>query len=204
MNEAGRLLDDGASIDAIDRALVDWGFPVGPIALLDEVGIDVGGKVGGVRSEAFGARSAPSEALQRVVASGRTGRKGGSGFYRYDSAGKKGGVDESVYEIIGARRREIESAEITERCVLAMVNEAARCLAEGILRSPRDGDIGAVFGIGFPPFRCGPFRYVDSIGPAQIVERLEDLDLRYHPRFEPAGLLLDMAATGRSFYADGW
>jgi 3-hydroxyacyl-CoA dehydrogenase/enoyl-CoA hydratase/3-hydroxybutyryl-CoA epimerase len=204
MNEAGRLLDDGAGIEAIDRALVDWGFPVGPIALLDEVGIDVGGKVGQVLSDAFGDRLAPSEALRRVVASGRTGRKGGSGFYRYEQDGTKGGVDESVYAIIDVPRRTMDAAEITERCVLAMVNEAVRCLDEGILRSPRDGDVGAVFGIGFPPFRGGPFRYADSIGAAQIVERLEDLDLRYHPRFEAADLLLDMSATGRSFYGDGW
>jgi len=204
MNEAGRLLDDGATVDAIDRALVDWGFPVGPLTLLDEVGIDVAGKIGVVLGEAFGARMAPSESLRRVVAAGRAGRKGSSGFYRYDQSGKKGSVDESVYEIIGVPRRAIDAAEITERCVLAMVNEAVRCLEEGILRSPRDGDVGAVFGIGFPPFRGGPFRYADSIGAAQIVERLEDLDLRFHPRFGPAGLLLDMAASGRSFYDPGW
>ena len=204
MNEAGRLLDVGASIDAIDRALVEWGFPVGPIALLDEVGIDVGGKVGGVLSEAFGERMAPSEALRNVVASGRTGRKGASGFYRYDRDGQKGGVDESVYTVIGRPRRDTDAAEITERCVLMMVNEAVRCLEEGVLRSSRDGDVGAVFGIGFPPFRGGPFRYADSIGPAQLVERLEDLDLRHHPRFAPASLLLDMAASGRSFYDNGW
>jgi 3-hydroxyacyl-CoA dehydrogenase/enoyl-CoA hydratase/3-hydroxybutyryl-CoA epimerase len=204
INEAGRLLDDGASVDAIDRALVDWGFPVGPLALLDEVGIDVGGKVAQVLSDALGGRIAPSEALAKVVASGRTGRKGASGFYRYDQDGKRGAVDQSVYQIIGLPRRDIDAAEITERCVLAMVNEAIHCLEERILRSPRDGDVGAVFGIGFPPFRGGPFRYVDSIGAAQIVERLEDLDLRYHPRFRPAELLLDMAATGRSFYENGW
>ena len=90
MNEAGRLLDEGASIEAIDAALVDFGFPVGPITLLDEVGIDVGGKVGQVLAEAFGARMAPSEAMRRVVAAGRTGRKGGKGFYRYDGDGEKG------------------------------------------------------------------------------------------------------------------
>ena len=101
MNEAGRLLDEGASIEAIDAALVDFGFPVGPITLLDEVGIDVGGKVGLVLSEAFGPRMAPSEAMRRVVAAGRTGRKGGKGFYRYDADGKKGNVDETIYEVIG-------------------------------------------------------------------------------------------------------
>jgi len=90
--------------------------------------------------------------------------------------------------------------EITQRCVLAMVNEAARCLEEGILRSPRDGDIGAVFGIGFPPFRGGPFRYVDSVGATKIVEQLEDLNARFAPRFEPAQVLVDLARRQRTFY----
>jgi 3-hydroxyacyl-CoA dehydrogenase/enoyl-CoA hydratase/3-hydroxybutyryl-CoA epimerase len=128
------------------------------------VGIDVGGKVAAVLSEAFGTRMTPPESMRRVVISGRTGRKGSSGFYRYDPSGTKGPVDETVYAVIGGERRPIDKAEIADRCVLAMVNEAARCLEEGILRSPRDGDIGAVFGIGFPPFRVGSFRYMDSAG----------------------------------------
>ena len=200
MNEAGRLLDEGASIDAIDSALVEFGFPVGPITLLDEVGIDVGGKVGLVLSEAFGARMSASDAMRRVVAAGRTGRKGGKGFYVYAADGKKGNVDQTVYEVIGGQRHEVPSSEIVDRCVLAMVNEAARCLEEGILRSPRDGDIGAVFGIGFPPFRGGPFRYVDSVGADHIVGQLEDLNVRFPPRFEPAQLLLDMASGRKVFY----
>jgi 3-hydroxyacyl-CoA dehydrogenase/enoyl-CoA hydratase/3-hydroxybutyryl-CoA epimerase len=200
MNEAGRLLDEGASIEAIDKALVDFGFPVGPITLLDEVGIDVGGKVGLVLVEAFGTRMQPSDAMRRVVAAGRTGRKGRNGFYKYDEAGQKGRVDDSVYELVGGERREVLAEEIVERCVLAMVNEAVLCLGEGILRSARDGDIGAVFGIGFPPFRGGPFRYVHSETIEKIVERLEDLDARFPSRFTPAPLLLDMAASRRSFY----
>ena len=200
MNEAGRLLDEGATIDAVDAALVDFGFPVGPITLLDEVGIDVGGKVGLVLAEAFGSRMAPSEAMRRVVQAGRTGRKGGKGFYRYDEAGKKGDVDETIYQVIGQQRRELPADEMVQRCVLAMVNEAARCLEEGILRSARDGDIGAVFGIGFPPFRGGPFRYVDSVGAHRIVEQLEDLRVRFGDRFEPARLLLDAAGARGSFY----
>jgi 3-hydroxyacyl-CoA dehydrogenase/enoyl-CoA hydratase/3-hydroxybutyryl-CoA epimerase len=200
MNEAGRLLDEGASIEAIDRALVDFGFPVGPITLLDEDGIDVCGKVGLVLAESFGPRKAPADAMRRIVTAGRTGRKGGSGFYRYGPDGKKGAVDESVYQLIGGERREIAADEIVERCVLAMVNEAALCLQEGILRSARDGDIGAVFGIGFPPFRGGPFRYVDSVGAATVVERLEDLNARFQPRFAPADLLIDLARARRTFY----
>jgi 3-hydroxyacyl-CoA dehydrogenase / enoyl-CoA hydratase / 3-hydroxybutyryl-CoA epimerase len=200
MNEAGRVLDEGGSIEAIDNALVDFGFPVGPITLLDEVGIDVGGKVGLVLAEAFGERMAPSAAMRRVVGTGRTGRKGGKGFYLYDLDGTKRRVDESIYEVIGGTRREIPAGEIVDRCVLAMLNEAARCLEEGVLRSARDGDIGAVFGIGFPPFRGGPFRYIDSVGADQIVQQLEDLNDRFRPRFEPSALLLEMARARRSFY----
>jgi 3-hydroxyacyl-CoA dehydrogenase/enoyl-CoA hydratase/3-hydroxybutyryl-CoA epimerase len=139
--------------------------------------------------------------MRRVVQAGRTGRKGASGFYRYEAGGKKGRVDESVYGIMGvAERRPIPAEEIVERCVLAMVNEAARCLEEGILRSARDGDIGAVFGIGFPPFRGGPFRYIDTMDATAIVARLEALDARFAPRFTPAGLLLDTAGSRRKFY----
>ena len=200
--EAGRLLDEGASIEAIDRALVDFGFPVGPITLIDEVGIDVGAKIGEVLADAFGERFASSESMQRVIAAGRTGRKGGKGFYRYGKDGKKGGVDQSVYELLptGTARADVHPEEIQDRTVLAMVNEAIRCLEEGVLRSPRDGDVGAVFGLGFPPFRGGPFRYVDAESPEMIIQRLEKLNSRLAPRFEPARLLLEMAERRRRFY----
>lgn len=202
MNEAGRLLDEGASIEAVDKALLDFGFPVGPITLLDEVGIDIGGHVGQVLSEAFGARMAPSDSLRRVVEAGRTGRKGRSGFYRYDEAGEKGPVDESIYSVIGrTSRAEVPATEIVERCVLAMVNEAAMCLEEGILRSARDGDIGAVFGIGFPPFRGGPFRYIDSLGADAVVNRLEDLHGRFPNRFAPARVLVEYARARKRFHS---
>lgn len=201
MNEAGRLLDEGASIEAVDAALVDFGFPVGPITLLDEVGIDIGGHVGRVLGAAFGARMAPPESLRRVVEAGRKGRKGRSGFYHYDDKGTKGAVDESIYVLMGrTHRREIPSGEIAERCVLAMVNEASMCLEEGILRSPRDGDIGAVFGIGFPPFRGGPFRYIDSIGADVVVNRLEDLHARFPTRFAVTALLVEHARARKRFH----
>ncbi|MGH7718707.1 MAG: fatty acid oxidation complex subunit alpha FadJ, partial [Gemmatimonadaceae bacterium] len=202
VNEAGKLLDEGASIEAVDRALVDFGFPVGPITLIDEVGLDVAGKAGAVMFEAFGERMQPAESLQRVLEAGRTGRKGRKGFYLYDEKGKKGGVDESVYDLIhaGGRRREFTTEEIQRRTVLAMVNEAARCLEEGIIRAPFHGDVGAVFGIGFPPFRGGPFRYIDAHGPAVIVQLLEELALRISPRFEPPRLLVDTSRQGKRFY----
>ena len=202
MNEAGRLLDEGAAVEAVDKALVDFGFPVGPVTLLDEVGIDIGGHVGKTMAESFGPRMAPSDAMRKVVEAGRTGRKGKSGFYKYDEKGEKGAVDETVYEIIGkTHRAEIPANEITERCVFAMVNEAVLCLEEGILRSARDGDIGAVFGLGFPPFRGGPFRYIDSVGADVIVSRLEDLHARFPNRFSPARMLVEHARGQRRFHS---
>jgi 3-hydroxyacyl-CoA dehydrogenase/enoyl-CoA hydratase/3-hydroxybutyryl-CoA epimerase len=202
MNEAGRLLDEGASIESVDAALTAFGFPVGPITLLDEVGIDVGGKVGQVLSEGFGTRMMPSDSLRRVVESGRTGRKGRKGFYVYDEAGKKGEVDPSVYEVLpgGTQRRDIPADEIQHRCVLAMVNEAALCLEERVLRSSRDGDVGAVFGLGFPPFRGGPFRYVDSQGAARVVDDLHQLNERFPGRFAPATVLVQHARAQQRFY----
>ena len=204
VNEAGRLLDEGAAVDAIDEALVGFGFPVGPITLIDEVGLDIAGKSGAIMAEAFGARMSPSASLERVVTAGRLGRKGKKGFYLYDEKGKKSEVDESVYELLptGGERTPIPAEEIRRRCVLAMVNEAARCVEEGIVGSPRDADVGAVFGIGFPPFRGGPLRYMDAVGIASIVRELEELHGRFAPRFEPAGILVDMARSGRRFYPE--
>jgi 3-hydroxyacyl-CoA dehydrogenase/enoyl-CoA hydratase/3-hydroxybutyryl-CoA epimerase len=202
INEAGKLLDEGARIEAIDQAMLDYGFPVGPVTLLDEVGLDVAGKSGAIMAAAFGDRLQPSATLGKVLAAGRLGRKGKKGFYLYDEKGKKGGVDESVYASTpsGSARRDVSKAEIQERLSLAMVNEAVRCVEEGILRTPRDGDIGAVFGIGFPPFRGGPLRVVDTIGAADLVRRLEALNAKYPGRFVPAKRLREMAATSATFY----
>ncbi|MDP1889424.1 MAG: fatty acid oxidation complex subunit alpha FadJ [Gemmatimonadaceae bacterium] len=202
INEAGTLLDEGARIEAIDTAMLDYGFPVGPVTLLDEVGLDVAGKSGAIMAAAFGDRLQPSVTLGKVLAAGRLGRKGKKGFYLYDEKGKKGGVDASVYDMTpaGSSRIEVSAADIQERLSLAMVNEAVRCVEDGILRAPRDGDIGAVFGIGFPPFRGGPLRVVDTIGAAELVKRLEALNARFPGRFEPAKLLRDMAARGKTFY----
>ncbi len=204
LNEAGRLLDGGASVEAVDQALLDFGFPVGPITLLDEVGLDIAGKSGEIFIEAFGDRLSPSHTLRRVVESGRLGRKGRRGFYIYDADGKRGGVDASVYAFTpsGSQRVTVTSEEIQERCVLALANEAVRCLEEGIVRSARDGDIGAVFGIGFPPFRGGPFRYLDAIGASRAVDQLEELNSRFSGRFVPAEMLLHMARKGERFHPE--
>lgn len=202
ITEAGRLLDEGVAVDAIDAALLAFGFPVGPITLLDEVGLDIASKSGAIMTAAFGERLQPSPAMARLIADGRLGRKARRGFYRYDDAGKKGEVDDTVYAILpaGTRRVDVPADEIQWRCVLGMVNEAMRCLEEGIVHVPRDADIGAVFGIGFPPFRGGPLRYVDAMGPSALVEQLERLNARYPGRFAPCALLMAMARNGSRFY----
>ena len=206
MNEAAWLLAEGWRIDEIDRALVAFGFPIGPLTLLDEVGIDVADKVAGLLQAAFGERMRPPALMDTLKNDDRLGKKNARGMYIYDGE-QKGDAkrpDQSVYELLGLtdnsnQRRESE-ADIAERCVLQMVNEAARCLQEGILRNARDGDIGAVFGLGFPPFRGGPFRYADSIGVAAVVARLNTLCAQHGERFAPAALLESMVESGESFY----
>lgn len=202
LNEAGRWLDLGAPIERIDQAMVQFGFPVGPITLLDEVGLDIAGKSGAIFREAFGDRLAPSQSLLRVVEAGRLGRKGKSGFYDYDNEGKKGDVDPSVYALLptGRLRTDAPAEDVQRPCVLAMISEAVRCLEEGIVRSPRDGDVGAVFGIGFPPFRGGPFRYIDALGAAQVLGQLEELEGRFPGRFAVPDLLVQHARRGDRFY----
>ncbi len=202
LNEAAWLLAEGGDIRQIDEAMQDFGYPVGPITLLDEVGIDVAQKAGKTMLEAFGDRMVPPEGLQKVIEDGRLGRKNKRGFYTYDDRKKR--VDETVYELMpgGKKRRLLGVDEIQQRLALQMVNEAALCLQEGILRSPRDGDVGAIFGLGFPPFRGGPFRYVDAVGVGEIVRRLRSYEERFGRRFRPAQLLIDQAARGGRFYPD--
>jgi 3-hydroxyacyl-CoA dehydrogenase/enoyl-CoA hydratase/3-hydroxybutyryl-CoA epimerase len=221
LNEAAILLDQGVAVDLIDKAIVDFGFPVGPITLVDEVGLDVATKAGKIMAEAFPDRMQAAKSIQAVVAAGRYGRKSKKGFYTYDKEGKKGDVDPSVYSLFlapgsipvapsivshdaseASGSAEMSAIQIQQRTVLAMLNEAARCLSDGIIRSPRDGDVGAVFGIGFPPFRGGPFRYMDTLGIQIVVQRLEDLNARFPGRFEPAEMLLEMARRRQSFYSD--
>jgi 3-hydroxyacyl-CoA dehydrogenase/enoyl-CoA hydratase/3-hydroxybutyryl-CoA epimerase len=200
LNEAAYLLGEGADIADLDRALLDFGFPVGPITLLDEVGIDVANKVSHIMEEAFGERMKAPAHTEALIKDGRLGRKARKGFYLYD-AGKKD-VDPSVYALLpyGKERKRFDRLEIAERCALQMINEALLCLGEGILRSPRDGDVGAIFGLGFPPFLGGPFRYVDAQGPGRILQRLEHYRERLGKRFTPAPLLGDYVKVSKRFY----
>ncbi|WP_440997924.1 fatty acid oxidation complex subunit alpha FadJ [Arhodomonas sp. SL1] len=203
INEAIHLLGEGVGIHLIDRALVGFGFPVGPFKLLDEVGLDVSAHVAGVLHEAFGERMRPTEVAQRMIDDGRLGRKAGRGFYRYGGR-SAGEVDETVYELLDIQpRRVVEAEEIVRRTVGLLLNEAVRCLDEGIIAVPRDGDIAAVYGFGFPPFRGGPFHYMDHVEADAVCRWLDGFRRDHGERFAPASGLVARAEGRGSFYAEG-
>lgn len=200
--EAGHLVMEGVPIELIDRVMVRHGFPVGPISLLDEVGIDVAAKGGVVMREAFGDRLAPAAAIGRMVDAKRLGRKAGSGFYLYHE-GHKTDPDPKVYDLLGIKPlATVDEAEVERRLVYPLLNEAARAVGEGVVRSPRDGDIGAIFGIGYPPFRGGPLRTIDALGAPAVVATLEGLARAHGERFAPCEALATLAARGGRFYSD--
>jgi 3-hydroxyacyl-CoA dehydrogenase/enoyl-CoA hydratase/3-hydroxybutyryl-CoA epimerase len=207
MNEAAILLLAGEPIDKLDKALVDFGFPVGPMQLLDEVGIDVGAKIGPILQAELGERFAAPSAFDKLLDDGRLGKKASKGFYLYGKHVKKGlkskgkQVDEGIYTLLKIKPAGILSAdEIAKRCLYMMLNEAARCVDEGIVRNARDGDIGAIFGIGFPPFLGGPLRYIDNIGAQSLVAQLSQWAQQYGERYTPCEALVAMAENGTRYY----
>ncbi|MFZ2492809.1 MAG: 3-hydroxyacyl-CoA dehydrogenase NAD-binding domain-containing protein, partial [Thermoanaerobaculia bacterium] len=200
MNEAGFLLEEGNSIESIDGAMLEFGMPMGPLVLLDEVGIDVAAKVAAILTEAFGARMTKSKVVETLYADGRYGRKNGRGLYLY-AAGKRKGPDPAVYKLIGvAAPRAADPATTVDRMVLAMINEASLILDEKIVASAPELDLAMIMGTGFPPFRGGLLRYADSIGAKEIVAKLDDLATRIGPRYRPNGPLRRLAAGGDTFY----
>ncbi|MGA2332516.1 MAG: fatty acid oxidation complex subunit alpha FadJ [Syntrophales bacterium] len=204
LNEALEILAEGGDIREIDTAMRQFGYPVGPIALLDEVGIDVGAHVSKFLGPLFAARGGqPNTAMERLFQAGYKGRKNNRGFYLYGDRSENGkkAVNEEIYKFFdGTKRRKFDDQEIQNRLSLAMINEAALCLQEGILLSPRDGDIGAVLGLGFPSFLGGPFRYMDSLGLPKILSLMTELEKRYGARFTPASILRDRTAKNQRFY----
>lgn len=199
LNEAVHLLGAGVPIDVLDGAMIDWGFAVGPMETLDAAGIDVAAHVGRIMHEAFGDRFAPPAAFAALERDHRSGRRSGRGMYLYRGAGRrKRTVDTSVYDVVGVRPSSpLEVEEIQMRLGLQLVNEALRTLEDGVLQCARDGDVGAVLGLGFPAFRGGPFRYVDAVGATEIVRRIRSFEDRFGARWSPAPILVDMERSGR-------
>ncbi|MBC3766727.1 fatty acid oxidation complex subunit alpha FadJ [Neptunicella marina] len=201
MNEAACLLLAGEPIEHIDKALLNFGFPVGPMKLLDEVGIDVGAKISPILVADLGERFTAPDAFDKLLTDDRKGKKNKHGLYLY--SGKKPGkeVDDSVYQLLGVQPNQtLSHDQIAERTVLLMLNEAAMCLDEGVIRNARDGDIGTIFGIGFPPFLGGPFRYMDALGIDHVVKRLQHYQQIAGDKFTPAQILLTMQESKETFY----
>ena len=202
--EAVRLVLEGVSIEAIDHALEEFGMPIGPIKLLDEVGIDVGAHIVVTLNDAFGDRIPLLDDVNSVVDDDRKGKKNKRGFYDYSAESKGKKVDDSIYSVLkvdNPSSKYMTAETIAERIILVMLNEAAFCLSDKVLRSARDGDIGAIFGLGFPPFLGGPFRYMDSLGINSVIEKLSALEKLHGERFQAAPALLELAKSDKNFYS---
>jgi 3-hydroxyacyl-CoA dehydrogenase/enoyl-CoA hydratase/3-hydroxybutyryl-CoA epimerase len=207
LGEALNMLEEGADALQIDKVLKKFGFPVGPITLMDEVGIDVGAHImsGELMQHFVSTRKGVkvSQAMKKMFEAGYHGRKNKKGFYQYDENGKKKReLDANVYSFFGGNtRKKFDEKEMYERIGMSMVSEAALCLQEGIIANPLDGDVGAVFGLGFPPFRGGPFRYMDTLGAQATVDIFNQLAEKHGERFLPPQIIVDKAKTGEKFYA---
>jgi enoyl-CoA hydratase/long-chain 3-hydroxyacyl-CoA dehydrogenase len=202
--EVSALVRDGVPLEALDKSLKNFGMPVGPITLADEVGIDVSSHVAKFLSNAdLGVRMEGGDVslMEQMIGKGWLGKKSGQGFYTYK--GKKKTINEEVQKYVkdfATRDLKLDEKEIQDRIVSRFVNEAAKCLEDEIIENPVVGDIGLVFGTGFAPFRGGPFRYLDQVGVASYVDRMNTFTDKYGPQFEPCQLLKDYAATDKKFH----
>jgi enoyl-CoA hydratase / long-chain 3-hydroxyacyl-CoA dehydrogenase len=202
MSEALRLIQEGVTPKMLDKATQSFGWPVGVATLMDEVGLDVASHVSEDLSKALGERvqGANVNVLKDMVSAGMLGRKSGKGYYIYSNSGSKKSSREenpdtlAIFEKYRVQPKQENTLEhIQHRLFVRFVNEAVLCLQEGILSSPVEGDIGAVFGLGFPPYLGGPFRYLDNHGAEQVVKRMESYASLYGKHFQPCQLLLDHA-----------
>ncbi|MEY2438861.1 MAG: 3-hydroxyacyl-CoA dehydrogenase / enoyl-CoA hydratase / 3-hydroxybutyryl-CoA epimerase / enoyl-CoA [Verrucomicrobiota bacterium] len=195
--EAAELFQNGLSAEKIDGALVKWGMPMGPLRLIDEIGIDVTVDIANTLARAYGRRDEAPDILHKMQSAKMLGRKSGSGFYAYQ--GKKEIPNASLEP--WRRLADSEPADVSNRLVFLMVNEAARCLEENVVQTPEDADYGMILGTGFAPFRGGPLRFGDHFGLKKIVDAMEQLAQK-DEKFVPCGTLKEHAKTGLKFYAE--
>ncbi len=202
MAEAGRLLEEVGDMERIDKVATDFGLPMGPFLLSDEVGLDVGLKVMRILEDSFGDRFKPVELFDKLLEKGRLGKKSGKGFYTH---GQRRDSNPEVDQILQGRGfSEIENHTMENRMIYLMVNEAARCLGEGIVDEPQAIDVGMIFGTGFPPFRGGLLKYADKVGIKHIIEQLQKFKKQYSSdRFEPCEYLIKIKEQGHGFYNKG-
>lgn len=205
MAEAAFLMQEGMSIEVVDKAYVkEFGMPMGPFELMDEVGLDVCIKVLKIFKKAFGERIEMAPCMEALEKSGRLGRKNGKGFYTYGEDGKRGAVDQTIYSALGlpAPTNPYDSKECIERGVFAMVNECSRALIDDkVVEGPAEVDLAMIMGTGFPPFRGGLLKYADKIGAQYVADQLAGYaQSRKANRLKPSPILSQMAASGKKFY----
>jgi len=197
INEAGRILGEGGSIETIDRFATKFGMPMGPFTLSDEVGLDVGVKVLHILEVGLGPRFKPSKIFDDVLPLKILGKKSGKGFYIH---GKQRVVNPEVQSMVKAGDG-VNEQDAVERMMYIMINEAAMIIQEKVVDSADAVDIGMIFGTGFPPFRGGLLRYADSLGMDHLVAGMEKLEARFKDgRFKPCGYILELKSQGRKFY----
>lgn len=209
MNEAAYLLQQGAEVERVDALIKNFGMPMGPFILADVVGIDVGCKVAHSLQEAYGERMRVADILDEIYQNHKEllGKKVKKGFYNH-YASENYRVNPQIEQILKQLRQNkkittfyISDNEIIDRCILTMVNEAAKCLEENVVKNARYLDMAMIMGTGFPAFRGGVLRYADSIGVDKVVEKLNNLEDKYGKRFEVSDLLTRMARQKQKFYA---
>ncbi len=201
LGEAGVLFEGGASVQAIDRSMKKFGMPMGPMRLIDEVGVDVCDHVAQHQHDCFGERVVVPSVMGKMLESKKLGRKSGEGFYTYPKKGKSAPNEDVALFKASDKYAGLSARELSDRMVLLMVNEAARCLEEELVAAPEDIDFAMIFGTGFAPFRGGPLRYADAAGIQGIVDALTKLSEAGEQRFEPCMYIQKMAQEGRTFYA---
>lgn len=204
LNEGMFIMSEGANIEELDELVLDFGMPMGPATLLDEIGLDVAEKVGKILNKAFGDRMKPCSVGEKLSQAKLLGKKSAKGFYVYDAKGKKQSLNPDIYNVLGVSAKALGSQankqQLVERMIYIMINEAALCLKEGIVEDPSEVDLGMIMGTGFPPFRGGLLRYADSVGVANIVKKLEELSKSVGKRFEPSDALRSIASGSNAFY----
>jgi len=198
--EAGNLFEAGAKVEDLDDVMLDFGMPMGPMRLLDEVGLDVSLHVAETLAAHFGDRMKVPDCLCKMTSAGLLGRKSGNGFYRHEKSKEAKSNPQNLVYVQSQNARDISREELQERMVFLMVNEAARCLEEQIVTDPADVDFAMIMGTGFAPFRGGPLRYTDTVGAARLVGAMNHLVASGTAHFEPCALLKKMADTGEKFY----
>nr|MBP6344268.1 hypothetical protein [Candidatus Omnitrophota bacterium] len=198
INEAGRLFEEGMRIDDIDGLMVRFGMPMGPFTLSDEVGLDVGVKVLHILESGLGSRYKPVEIFNKIYDKKLLGKKSGKGFYVH---GAKRVLNREVQDMIEREGGIFKRDDALNRMLLIMINEAARCLEEGVIESPDVVDIGMIMGTGFPPFHGGLLRYADNQGIDNIVDILDELEEDFKDgRFKPCEYILRLKREGKKFY----